>query len=161
MTLSFYRNLFDYNYWARDRFFEALREIAPHTFVQDLGDGVGSIRDKLTHILGAEKIWLERLLGNPGPFLTADHVADLPTLQQLWAEAEQGWIAFLDGQTNETLNDVFRYKDLKGNEHQSKLWSILTHVTNHGTYHRGQAASLVRRLAGKPPVTDYIAFSRL
>ncbi|MBE7438603.1 MAG: DinB family protein [Spirochaetales bacterium] len=161
MTISFYRNLFDYNYWARDRFFEVLGHLDPQQFILDLGDGVGSIRDKLTHIFAAEKIWLERLTGSPEPFMTPDRVGDLPALQELWSRTEQAWVSFLDAQTNETLKDSFRYHDLKGDEHHSKLWSILTHVTNHGTYHRGQAASLVRRLTGKLPVTDYIAFSRL
>ena len=39
-------------------------------------------------------------------------------------------------------------------------WQALQHLANHGTYHRGQVATLLRQLGVKPVSTDLIAFYR-
>jgi uncharacterized damage-inducible protein DinB len=40
------------------------------------------------------------------------------------------------------------------------LWQMLQHLVNHGTYHRGQIATMLRQLRAKPLSTDLIAFYR-
>jgi uncharacterized damage-inducible protein DinB len=35
---------------------------------------------------------------------------------------------------------------------------VLVHVANHGTYHRGQVATLLRQLGKVPIATDYLLF---
>jgi len=38
---------------------------------------------------------------------------------------------------------------------------MIVHVVNHGTYHRGQVATMLRQLGAKPAVsTDMIVFYR-
>jgi uncharacterized damage-inducible protein DinB len=34
----------------------------------------------------------------------------------------------------------------------------MVNVVNHSTYHRGQVASMLRQLGGKPAATDYVLF---
>ncbi|WP_414711827.1 DinB family protein [Sphingobacterium sp. UBA1498] len=43
----------------------------------------------------------------------------------------------------------------------NKVNDILLHVFNHGTYHRAQIASEMRRNGVEPINTDYITFIRL
>ena len=38
-------------------------------------------------------------------------------------------------------------------------WVIFRHVVNHGTYHRGQVASKLKRLGVEQPATDFIYFA--
>ena len=33
-------------------------------------------------------------------------------------------------------------------------WQVFRHIVNHGTYHRGQIANMLRQLGVKPPSTD-------
>ena len=37
---------------------------------------------------------------------------------------------------------------------------MLQHLVNHGTYHRGQVATMLRQLGAKPIGTDLIIFYR-
>ena len=37
---------------------------------------------------------------------------------------------------------------------------MMQHLVNHGSYHRGQIATLLRQLGAKPTSTDLIAFYR-
>ena len=40
------------------------------------------------------------------------------------------------------------------------LWQMLQHLVNHGSYHRGQVATLLRQLGAKPNSTDLIGYYR-
>jgi uncharacterized damage-inducible protein DinB len=50
---------------------------------------------------------------------------------------------------------------LDGSAQSSSLPDIITHVCNHGTYHRGQVAKSLKAAGIQPVSTDFIVFSRL
>jgi uncharacterized damage-inducible protein DinB len=52
------------------------------------------------------------------------------------------------------------YQNFAGQKFSSLLSDIITHVVNHGTYHRGQIARIIRESGVQPPSTDYIVFAR-
>src|SRR5207237_7244435 len=52
------------------------------------------------------------------------------------------------------------YRTSAGDQFTSTLEDILTHVSIHGSYHRGQVASLIRAAGDTPSPTDYIFFTR-
>ncbi len=52
------------------------------------------------------------------------------------------------------------YKNLKGEPHQTILSDILAHIVNHGSYHRGQIVSLVKKSGGQQVFVDYIGYVR-
>jgi uncharacterized damage-inducible protein DinB len=57
---------------------------------------------------------------------------------------------------------VFEYKLMSGASGSSRFAEMLTHVVNHGSYHRGQVTTLLRQLGAAPPKsTDMITFYRL
>ena len=51
------------------------------------------------------------------------------------------------------------YRNSAGRDFRNTVEEIVTHVTMHGSYHRGQIARIVRASGGDPPYTDYIQFS--
>ena len=72
MPLDLVRELYVYNYWARDRQLEACEALTEEQFLRPMGNSFSSLRDTLAHLLGAEWIWLERwrgrgLLNSVGP----------------------------------------------------------------------------------------------
>lgn len=52
------------------------------------------------------------------------------------------------------------YTNSTGKTYQNSLEDILLHVVNHGTYHRGQIASALRKAGIDPLPSDYILFGR-
>lgn len=159
------QQLWAYNFWAGARFYEAAAALSDSEFVRDLGEGTGSLRDKLGHIYGADEVWLRRIQGVPAPGMPAvagiGSAAELRKLHQIILE---NYEQLITGAGEFSLassgNRVVRYKNLKGVEYETPIFEILLHVANHAMYHRGQAASLLRRLTGTPPVTDLIEFFR-
>ena len=55
-----------------------------------------------------------------------------------------------------TKAGTFTYRNLVGVETTKVKWQIFRHIVNHGTYHRGQIANMLRQLGVKPPSTDLL-----
>jgi len=47
-----------------------------------------------------------------------------------------------------------------GKQTSGPLWTMLQHVANHSTYHRGQITTMLRQLGARAVGTDLIAFYR-
>ena len=52
------------------------------------------------------------------------------------------------------------YRNSAGRAYESSVADIVTHVSMHGGYHRGQIARQLRSAGREPPYTDYIQFTR-
>ena len=154
--------LVDYNYWARDRILSALDALTPEQFIVSMGSSFDSVRDTVAHICDAERIWIARLKGEePRGKQPLDRLSDVSAARAEWAHLESEMREQLDESRLEDLERTIRYRDLSGKDQAEPLWLILLHVINHGTYHRGQIATLLRKLNATPPQSmDLIVFYR-
>jgi uncharacterized damage-inducible protein DinB len=55
--------LFEYNYWARDRQFKSCSDITDEQFVRHVDSSFSCLRDTLAHLIEAEWEWLQRWRG--------------------------------------------------------------------------------------------------
>lgn len=144
--MASFERLFIYDDWANREEVNRLREIGAPPPAGRL----------LSHIIGAEWLWLERLGWAHSkmavwPELTIEQCAsELDWLRNAWAVM---------------LRDVDRessieYRNSKGETWSSSVDDVLTHVAMHGAYHRGQIATVVRQGGRTPAYTDYIHAAR-
>ncbi len=155
------RELFDYNYWARDRQLEACAALTQEQFLRPMGNSYSSLRDTLAHLVAAEWIWLERWLGRSPTRLEAEDyaAAKFPTLgavRDRWRAVERDMRAYLAGLQDPALERSLNYTNLKGERRTYPLWQTLLHVANHQTYHRGQITTLLRQLGAAAPAIDFL-----
>lgn len=159
MELTYAKKLFDYHHWAADKLFEALADVGAADLDKPWGGSFKTARALLRHIVGAETLWLERFGGNsprvlpefPATHSGADYLAE-------WGKVKAREREFVAGLNAQRLAGNLAYTNMKGENHSFPLADILTHVVNHGTYHRGQLSHLLRDL-GRPGVsTDYVAW---
>ena len=170
-SVEILRELYDYNYWARDRQLEACAALSEEQFLRPMGSSFSSVRDTLAHILGAEWIWLERwkgqaartLPGVPEGLLFAETLRrwheQFPTVNALrvrWQEAERDLRDYLRELDDGALACPLRYVNMQGETWTYPLWRTLVHVANHGTYHRGQVTTLLRQRGAKAPALDLL-----
>jgi uncharacterized damage-inducible protein DinB len=161
MTLLELRFLHAYNAWATNRLFDALSPVPDEQYRRDMKGSHGSIHATLTHMVGAEKIWLERWQGVPtGPFLKPEAVGSLADLKQLWEKIGHDTAQWLGGMNDKKLQEFFTMKTLKGESFTHQYWQAFQHLINHSTFHRGQIVTMMRQLGATPPVTDLIVFYR-
>jgi uncharacterized damage-inducible protein DinB len=145
-----FRKLYEHVAWADARVLQSLRT-AHAVLKKDL--------DLYSHILGAEHVWLSRIRG------TNAQVAVWPTLtldeaERLGAENIVVFNKVISELTEEGLETPITYRNSAGEQFTSTLEDILTHVSLHGAYHRGQIAASIRAAGDVPSPTDYIAFAR-
>jgi uncharacterized damage-inducible protein DinB len=71
---------------------------------------------------------------------------------------DRGQREFLDGLSDARLGVRLSYENLQGERWEYTLADMMRHVVTHSTYHRGQAAALLRLLGHTPPPTDLLVF---
>ena len=139
----------------------ALR-VTPAQFTAANTSSYGSLQGTLVHTMSAEMTWLHRLQAAQPPF-TRLVVDDFPTPQILndhWAAQETLMRAYLSDLTDADLEIMLEYKNYKGVVYRNAVWGILTHVVNHGTQHRAEAAVMLTDFNYSPGDIDMIMYLR-
>ena len=166
MTLSDIRRLFDYTEWANDLAMDAADQLADEDLRRDVGVSHGSIFGTLTHMAGAEWIWLERWNGrSPAKaeawsIWTPGACADLAMLNDRWSDVVDRRAQLMAEIDEDRLTAELPFKLLSGDPSSMPLVDQMQHVVNHATMHRGQVVGMIRQLGFDPPATDLIFFLR-
>ena len=155
------RDLFDYNYWARDRQLEACAALTEEQFLRPMGNSFSSVRDTLAHLVAVEWVGLERWLGRSptkldGGEYSAETFPTLGTVRERWRTVEGNMRSYLSGLQDSALERPLSYTNFKGERWTYPLWQTLVHVVNHQTYHRGQITTLLRQLGTSAPAIDFL-----
>lgn len=151
MVAHFIR-LFEHVWWADGRILEALK-------------ATGGKPDKalklFAHVLAAERVWLARLKGEDSSVLPIWPDLGLEECGAWIEENKAGYAAFLSGLKDEDLAGAVTYSNSSGTIFNTAIGDILTHVSMHGAYHRGQVSMTMRTEGYEPVNTDFITFVRL
>lgn len=148
METRHFLRLFNFNKWAN-------KEVMKSIHSQEVSDEI--IR-KMVHVMWAEWAWLQRVQGKVIDRSTIVELISKDELQLRLNQNSEAWIQFIE--ETEDFEKIYDYQLLNGTESTSYLSDILTHVVNHGSYHRGQIATLLRQDGLIPNPTDFIQFSR-
>jgi uncharacterized damage-inducible protein DinB len=156
-----FSRLYVYDEWACNRLLDAAEKLDDTKLKKDLGTSFVSLHGTLVHIFGAQSIWLARWKGStPSGLPKAEDIPHLAELRTRWQKLRVEFREFLNSRTEEQLQQISAYKDLKGNDWSEPLYQQIQHVLFHSMYHRGQVVTLLRQLGEVPPQTDLIAYYR-
>lgn len=148
-ALESIKRMFAYDSWANARALESLRGArSPAPFAP------------LAHLLVSEKIWLMRLRGEDTSAVNKSPELSHAECEGLFEELRAGYASYLDSLDEDGLGSSLTYRNFKGAEFRTPVGEILTHVSVHGAYHRGQVAKSLRADGHAPADTDYITFVR-
>ena len=158
-----YQMLAAYNAWANRLLYAAVTKLSDDELHRDTGAFFGSVFATLSHILVADRVWLNRFTGEgPKPKrLDEKPYASFPELNAARVQEDKRIIDYIDSLTPGQLEASFSYTPVTSPELVShKLWPALTHFFNHQTHHRGQVHSGLTGM-GKPSLSlDLIYFVR-
>jgi uncharacterized damage-inducible protein DinB len=143
--------LYDHLVWADDALLTCLKRLTPPP---------PRALELYCHVLAAEKLWLDRIRGQPPAVIAVWPSLTLGECASLSREMGRGLRETLDASTEMDLGRRITYATSKGDRFINTLGDVLLHVAMHGSYHRGQAAAVVRAAGGEPVNTDYIAYVR-
>ncbi|HJQ18710.1 MAG TPA: DinB family protein [Gemmatimonadaceae bacterium] len=153
------QRLVAYHHWAGDQLFDAAAALTAADLDAPWGGSFKTGRGLMAHMLGAERIWSDRWQGAQITALTpypASHAGK--EFGAEWRRVRDDQRRFVDGLSAETVRREFTYKNLRGQVKAYSIADILLHVVNHGTYHRGQLAQLLRDRGHASPSTDMLIY---
>ena len=145
----------NYTQWASFKLLMYALTLPDEDVSKHIGNSHGSILKTFQHTYYADRVWLGRLEGKSGDFEDAPPGPSLNDLDRDW------WpllTRFEEAAHSTDPLSLLGYKNLKGETHQRPIWQVILHIVNHGTYHRGQIASMMRQQGHQPPSTDLIYY---
>jgi uncharacterized damage-inducible protein DinB len=152
--------LWTFHHWATDKAFDAVAPVSAAELDRQWGGSFGTGRGLLRHVLGAERIWCDRLTKGQ----SAKAIPDFPAtyggreFRDEWQRVRAEQRTYLDALTPDAVAKDLTYTNIKGQTWTFPLADVLFHVVNHGTYHRGQITQLLRDLGRDAPSTDFTAY---
>ncbi len=114
---------------------------------------------RMSHILTAEDIWLTRLEGRDSLGFTTTWVdRSLAECREKLSELAKRWTDYLSRLEDKEFGRIVSYKNTKGQAYQMAAGGILTQVFDHGSYHRGQIATAIKKGGGEPHSPGFYGF---
>lgn len=151
-----------YNAWANQRLNELIITLPKEQLQKNIASSFTSIHKTLLHIWEAESIWWQRMK-------LSEHVIWPGTIREYsikevadeLLKQDRQWAEWVSEATEAALIHVFAYQNSKREQFEQRIFQMLLHVFNHGTYHRGQLVTMLRQLGVENiPATDFIVWSR-
>lgn len=159
-----YRSFAAYNRWANARLYAAAARLTSEQFRADQGAFFGSVHGTLNHLLATDRIWLWRLtgLGDAPDRLDAILFDDIDELTRAREAEDARFMELTDSLNAERLLSEATYPNMTGARFAQPLWTVLDHIFNHQTHHRGQVHTLLTILLGPAaaPSMDLVALQR-
>jgi len=161
-----------YNQWMNARLYNAAMRLSPVELNADRKAFFGSILGTLNHIMVGDIIWLTRFATHPAGFAALqssmgelpkpgglDHIvdADIHALAERRKILDLVIINWTRSLTEQDLDHVLQYANTKGIVSRRNFFSLVMHLFNHQTHHRGQATTLLFQAGIDVGVTDLLA----
>jgi uncharacterized damage-inducible protein DinB len=158
-SLDFIRRKVTYHHWAADRAMDGVAKLSAQQLDTPLGGSFGTGRALLNHVVGVERLWLERLSGRPTggvPKFPETHSGT--DMQREWHVIRDEQKRFVDQLGADKVAQKMTWKNVKGEELTALTSEVFEHLVNHGSYHRGQISHLLRDRGVAAVGTDYFIF---
>ena len=145
-----FRRMWDHAAWADELLLSALAAMHPPPALA---------WREYAHVLGAESVWLDRLLHRPARYAVWPELS-IAEARSLAASLRAEYSAYIAGLTAEALDARVPYVNSAGQSFETPASDMLLQVMLHGQYHRGKINLLLRQNATEPAPADYISFVR-
>ncbi|WP_370676437.1 DinB family protein [Pleomorphomonas sp. PLEO] len=169
-SLDHFRLMAPYNAWMNAKVYDAAGRLTTDDLCRDRGAFFGSILGTLNHLAASDLTWFGRLAAHP-PFAGRLDLAGLPQptgnrfivsddlsqLRPIRERIDRLMVGFIDGLTEADIGGILSYRRADGTPHRKVLSSVLSHIFNHQTHHRGQVTTLLTQAGIDVGVTDLLA----
>jgi uncharacterized damage-inducible protein DinB len=149
-----------YNGWADDVLFAAMAGLSRECLHRPTKTLFGSMIGTLNHNYQVDVIWRANILGKEHGFSNRRQVLH-PEFEGLVAaqtEMNRWFIDWARQQSPANLREHVSFHFVSGKHAEMEKGSMLLHVINHKTYHRGWVSEMFFDVGATPPETDLSVF---
>jgi uncharacterized damage-inducible protein DinB len=162
VSLGAIRTLYAHHWWANRTLLDTAATLGEEAVARAVGTQFSepTLKRMFWHVHGVDALWLSRWRGvSPDAVPTEDEVAPtLAALGERWVALEREQAAYLDELRERDFERVIQYRLISGKEYAQPLELLLHHVTDHGTHHRSEIATMLTMVSGPPPATGLARF---
>lgn len=169
-----------YHRWAGRKLYEAAAELpAASLAAESKGLPFHSLQGTILHLVLADAIWLSRIAGVAAvpeglpvpvtecgslwqaqdPEAWTSNAGTFEEMRDMQERLCDRWDALIADCTEESLAAKFSYSNTRGDAMELVLGTVLAHVFNHGTHHRGQMSTALVAAGVKYPAMDLLYFA--
>jgi uncharacterized damage-inducible protein DinB len=159
VSLEIARTLYDHHWWANRTLLDVTARLGEAKAARAIGTQFSepSLKRMFFHIFGVDGLWLARWRG-VSPTSVPEEPATLAELGERWVALEREQKTFLEGLREADLERRVDFRLLSGKAYRQPLGLLLHHVTDHGTHHRSEIATMLTMTSGSPPGTGLARF---
>ncbi|MBD2872842.1 DinB family protein [Paenibacillus arenilitoris] len=155
---------YDYHVWANEKVFDRLKELPEEVYTREVQSVFSTIHKAMEHIYVIDSGWLDLMASGGVSEMTPAYIERLQAsvkrltdatagknaaqMQELFRELAERFRPCLDGLHN--LEGLCAYGAF-----EARYADLIQHVVNHGTYHRGNIAAMLRQMGHSGTQTDY------
>ncbi|HEX7219670.1 MAG TPA: DinB family protein [Burkholderiales bacterium] len=156
--MNYLQTLMRYKAWANELVFAAAAQLPEAELSAPRKIVFGSLLRTLNHVYAMDEVWRAHLEGRPHGYTTRNPEAcpPLAKLGEAQAAMDEWYVRYADSGFD--VNEVVDFRFIGGGPASMARRDILLHVANHGTYHRGNVASMMYQAGVAPPTTDLPVF---
>jgi uncharacterized damage-inducible protein DinB len=147
---AYYIKLLEYEHWANAQIIGA---------IESLETPPEKVLSLMSHILNAQMIWFTRV-ANDHLVVGVWDLLPVSWLQETAEHSYQKWGSYIRDTEDADFEKVITYQTTTGTTYHTPLGEILTHLSHHAAYHRGQIIALLKSVMLHVPSTDYILWVR-
>ena len=151
-----------YEIWANEQLLNLSVELSPEMQNQQLVSSFPSVYKTFLHMWDASSAWWQRLQMHDQVVIPS--LSFQPGMKDIangLLQQNRQWHSFVSDASEAMLSADLPYKNMRGEHFVQPVYEIIVHLSNHGTYHRGQLVTMLRQLGiERIPQTDYIVYTR-
>jgi len=160
-----------YNQWMNEKLYSTAGQLCDDALNQDQGAFFKSILGTLNHILVGDLVWLKRFANHLAAHPALDYVRNIETPKSLdqilytdfselgdkRKQLDQVIIDWCQQLTDSDLATALTYHNMKDEPATKNFGSLILHLFNHQTHHRGQVTTLLSQNGLDVGETDLLA----
>lgn len=152
-----YLNLMQFKQWAH----AGLYEVASKDFDRLDAEDSTVLRRILDHILVVDRIFQNHLQGRSNGFGAprSDELPDIRSLAGTAREVDDWYVSHVASLAPSDFDQALEFTFTSGKPARMTRGEIIQHVSEHGSYHRGQAGVILQKNGIKPNddrMTDFL-----
>ncbi|CCQ96509.1 Nuclease inhibitor [[Clostridium] ultunense Esp] len=147
--------LLGYHDWATRKILNHLAKLPSHLYRESMVSVFPSLSQVVNHLYDVDQIWYARINKD---FQRVER--DLDNIRNALSAFESLHHEMVSFVRTQDPRMTIHYRNSKGESFTNRLEEIIHHIVNHGTYHRGNIAAMLRQLGQTGVSTDYIYYLR-
>jgi uncharacterized damage-inducible protein DinB len=156
--------LHQYNVWANKKMLDHLKQLPEDVYQQEVKSVFPSVKAVLIHMYQVDYVWLKVLQGETFEQIVVTlekmfedlNGATLHEMAEKFDDMSSKYKAFIQEKGDLTAQTTVHHPHFGTLD--TSYAELVTHIANHGTYHRGQVSAILNQQGQKGFPTDYIFY---